>query len=370
MSVYAQCPACGEKFRRPDGMAGKLEKCPECRHVFRLPLTTAPPPPRVQPPKPEAPPAPQPPVAPVVSPAVKSPPTEKQAPSVPTPLAATPVASAPTVELPPIEQEPSPALTPPATPPPIEQEAPPAPTPQDEIVIAPPPAVELPVAEEELSGDLSWLETPAMPATDATESPPDQQEAQPFFATDEYKIALGAPVPLQITQQRSPLPQQRKSLAAGAEARSEPAKALDYAALAADAVRAGQSPYAVETELVNRGMDRTEAQQMVVFMSKACRPGRSEKDAMWLAIFGGLTLLVLNFCIGFYLHHVKQSPKTEFLVYGFAVIGLLVFLRGLWRLIAAARAARRRADRGLAATKIASRSGKHARQDSNLQPTD
>jgi hypothetical protein len=38
MSVHATCPQCGEEFRRPDKMAGELEKCPECRFVFRLPF--------------------------------------------------------------------------------------------------------------------------------------------------------------------------------------------------------------------------------------------------------------------------------------------------------------------------------------------
>jgi hypothetical protein len=38
MSVHATCPKCGEQFRRSDGLAGKLEKCPECKFVFRLPF--------------------------------------------------------------------------------------------------------------------------------------------------------------------------------------------------------------------------------------------------------------------------------------------------------------------------------------------
>jgi hypothetical protein len=38
MSIYAQCPVCSLTFRRPDGLAGKLEKCPECATVFRMPL--------------------------------------------------------------------------------------------------------------------------------------------------------------------------------------------------------------------------------------------------------------------------------------------------------------------------------------------
>lgn len=42
MSVHATCPKCGEQFRRPDGMAGRLEKCPECKFVFRLPFTSQP----------------------------------------------------------------------------------------------------------------------------------------------------------------------------------------------------------------------------------------------------------------------------------------------------------------------------------------
>ena len=37
MSIHPKCPKCGEQFERPDGLAGQLEKCPECRFVFRMP---------------------------------------------------------------------------------------------------------------------------------------------------------------------------------------------------------------------------------------------------------------------------------------------------------------------------------------------
>jgi hypothetical protein len=39
MSIEAKCPTCGTEFRRPDGMAGKLEKCPQCRKVMCLPVS-------------------------------------------------------------------------------------------------------------------------------------------------------------------------------------------------------------------------------------------------------------------------------------------------------------------------------------------
>jgi hypothetical protein len=58
MSVLATCPKCGEQFRRPDGLAGKTEKCPACRFVFRLPARSAPTP--VAKAKPEAKPQEQP----------------------------------------------------------------------------------------------------------------------------------------------------------------------------------------------------------------------------------------------------------------------------------------------------------------------
>ena len=38
MPITARCPACETEFRRPDSLGGKLEKCPKCRHVFRLPV--------------------------------------------------------------------------------------------------------------------------------------------------------------------------------------------------------------------------------------------------------------------------------------------------------------------------------------------
>jgi hypothetical protein len=40
VSVGAKCPGCGHEFIRPNGLAGKLEKCPQCRHVFRLPAAS------------------------------------------------------------------------------------------------------------------------------------------------------------------------------------------------------------------------------------------------------------------------------------------------------------------------------------------
>jgi hypothetical protein len=46
MSIDATCPKCGKEFRRPDGMAGQLEKCPACRFVFRMPCL-----PKTTPPK-------------------------------------------------------------------------------------------------------------------------------------------------------------------------------------------------------------------------------------------------------------------------------------------------------------------------------
>lgn len=38
MSIEAKCTSCGHEFRRPDGLAGKLEKCPKCHRVMRLPI--------------------------------------------------------------------------------------------------------------------------------------------------------------------------------------------------------------------------------------------------------------------------------------------------------------------------------------------
>jgi hypothetical protein len=37
MSIHATCPRCREAFQRPDGLADKLEKCPQCTLVFRMP---------------------------------------------------------------------------------------------------------------------------------------------------------------------------------------------------------------------------------------------------------------------------------------------------------------------------------------------
>lgn len=39
MPIQIECPDCGHEFRRPDALAGKLEKCPKCRKVLRVPGT-------------------------------------------------------------------------------------------------------------------------------------------------------------------------------------------------------------------------------------------------------------------------------------------------------------------------------------------
>jgi phage FluMu protein Com len=35
--IEVQCPKCEHVFRRPNSLMGKLEKCPECRAVMRIP---------------------------------------------------------------------------------------------------------------------------------------------------------------------------------------------------------------------------------------------------------------------------------------------------------------------------------------------
>jgi hypothetical protein len=37
MPIEAKCSSCGYVFRRPDGMLGKLDKCPECHQVVEMP---------------------------------------------------------------------------------------------------------------------------------------------------------------------------------------------------------------------------------------------------------------------------------------------------------------------------------------------
>ena len=122
MSVHAECPACGEKFRRPNGLAGRLEKCPACRHVFRLP-TAAAKPTGIQP---------------------KSPPSKAPvAAKPPGPLAI--AKTAPPVRSQPLEQTPPPRESRPKKP--VREESPPEKTP---MVAAPPSAA------EEDAGRVQW----------------------------------------------------------------------------------------------------------------------------------------------------------------------------------------------------------------------
>ncbi len=41
MAIEVKCPVCGHEFRRPDGLAGKLETCPQCREVIQMPTLPA-----------------------------------------------------------------------------------------------------------------------------------------------------------------------------------------------------------------------------------------------------------------------------------------------------------------------------------------
>ena len=41
MAIVVKCPECGHEFRRPDGLAGKLEKCPQCHEVIQMPTLPA-----------------------------------------------------------------------------------------------------------------------------------------------------------------------------------------------------------------------------------------------------------------------------------------------------------------------------------------
>ena len=59
MAIEVKCLVCGHEFRRSDGLADKLEKCPECRQAIRMPSVASlpdrqqsssqPPPPRPAP---------------------------------------------------------------------------------------------------------------------------------------------------------------------------------------------------------------------------------------------------------------------------------------------------------------------------------
>jgi hypothetical protein len=382
MSVHAVCPACGENFRRPNSLAGKLEKCPACRHVFRLPAAAIEP--TGNPPKAlqaKAPLPTKPPQRPTVA---KAPPTEEPPPKEPPKAAELPSAAeaeAGRVEWP----EPSPrrqpdegrqdqgspvpiaeieALSEPAPDLPankapartalvVQPEAPPPPVPGEpqptehegvwEIFplnapLPSPSATEdssAPPADAEEAGHVEST----LPPTEPRESP----SALPDNADNEQTSELRAfPEPSEPSE---PLPLTSESSASESFAlepsasessetavESPPTSGVDYVSLAAERLGAGRSRQAVRAELIRAGLHPDDAKEVVNVMGKECDRQR-KKGVSLLTVIVGVALAVIGLPAWLVCHfHVPPYRGAQFIVAGFGLAGLVLFFLGLWRL--------------------------------------
>jgi hypothetical protein len=120
------------------------------------------------------------------------------------------------------------------------------------------------------------------------------------------------------------------------------AKAVDYVAIAAGGICAGQPPRAIEAQLVKQGMELPKATQMLEAMSALCEQHReqnkSSKVAMWVGLLGGILLMVISLLASLHIHPPRHSWGMYRIIEGcFAVVGTLLFIRGLWRFVSGAR---------------------------------
>ncbi len=302
MSVHAQCPVCGEEFRRPDSMAGKREKCPECHAVLRLPTTTQPPMAPSEGGQPQGDvspdPAPQPAAQPAQeNPAATSPSKESEKREmVPAKKSKASAKQAAAVAAPGLEPQPE-----------LSAEM----LPESETCAEPPAPEQGPLPSDDIFEDeiFSLAEPPLLkPATPLEQPAPLEEDAG---QRDAYAIVETA-----------------------AEPRAE---AIDYPSQVAKAVCAGRPPDAVAVEAVEQGMDESEAAEMVVFMFEAYQGYRPPKGTSWVKLLGGLLLLIIDAPVFLAAQSGEgSSPMSPILQYSFlalAVVGLVLFFAGLWRLI-------------------------------------
>jgi hypothetical protein len=166
----------------------------------------------------------------------------------------------------------------------------------------------------------------------ATNQPP-----QPRPPIPQKPIAKSDPTPVAKPKPRK-IP--RPKVATAKRGIPEPDKIIT---MAAEAIRAGQSPRAVEYQLIKEGMSHSDAMRMADFLSayyqEQLEEQKSKTAVMWVRILGGLPLTVIC-SLASYLVRGKNSPGMQILAAAFAVIGLFLLMSGLWRFAAGPRPVR------------------------------
>jgi uncharacterized C2H2 Zn-finger protein len=277
MAINVQCPKCGAQFRRPDGLLGKAERCPECRTVFRVADKAS------QPMK----------KAPAASPGKPSAAAKRPAP--------TPSPTAPKVAPKPVE----------AAAPIAAEKAPPA------LVRGPAPTnktrLKKPVAKKPAK---PLAKMPNAQAATASEPPALQKGPAKPAAT---KPAAGKKASKKVSAEAKPV---RPEL------------------LAANVICAGKKETAAEFDLIKHGLTQANARELVDYMTAAYdkrNEKRSQKKTtMWVSILGGLALVVT--CVpGVFSPIAEKSQSLQMTLIAFAAIGAILFLLALRRFIAGPR---------------------------------
>ena len=347
MSVYAQCPACGEQFRRPDSLAGKLERCPECHTVFRLPAAKSHSEAKPRTAKRKAPPPPTPPAKSPTGPSPKAP-VPAQKPPPPTPPAKGPTAPSPKAPVP-------------------TQKSPP-PTPPPRVRLFPllrrqflhrnrrrqrhrPRVRLLPVLRRQFlhRNRRRQRHRPRVRLFPVLRRQFLHRNRRRQRHRPRVRLlpVLRRQFPAQKSP-RSPAPTVKSSTGTvsepqgprqpGSVASRESAKAVDYVAVAAGGTLEGQSPGAIEAQLVQQGMDPAEARRMVQFMSAACQQHQEEQKkkriTVWARMLVGLTLSsssiwAPSWPLTLPITHKYGSTRRR----GLCGSRRDSFLRGLWRVV-------------------------------------
>ena len=233
----------------------------------------------------------------------------------------------PVEEIPDIIEEPSP-------PPALPAEVPAGPVEEIPDVVeepSPPPAppVEVPAGPAEEIPDTIEEPSPPVPVSPVAEASGSAEKPSPPAATAPKAPASTAAKP--------------KASRPAAVAKRKSSKPVDIIAVAAGAVCGGQSPHAVEYELVKHGMKQLQAQQMAEFMATSFEEHQEQqkqrKATMWARLLGGLLLAIIC-SIASFLAPNQHGLGFKAMVVSFVVVGLFLFISGLWRFAAGPRPTR------------------------------
>jgi uncharacterized integral membrane protein len=114
-------------------------------------------------------------------------------------------------------------------------------------------------------------------------------------------------------------------------------------AMAAEAICNNQPVRTVEYLLIKEGMSQSDALRMAEILLKSYQEYRDQqqqkKAVMWVRLFGGLLLTAIC-SLAIYVSRNRHNVGLELLMAAFVVIGVVLFISGIWRFTAGARSIR------------------------------